>query len=49
MQTILNSILLENAARMAEIKTNQDKQAAEIEKFNKMLEAFQLEAEVNQY
>ena len=47
MQNILNEILLTNAAAEAERAAAQEKQANEIEKFNKMLDILKLEQERN--
>ena len=49
MQNIINQILLQNAAAEAEGAAAQEKQQDEIQKFNKMLDAFKLELEANQY
>lgn len=49
MQTILNEILLTNAAREVERNAAAAKQTEELQKFNKMLDAFYMEVEANQY
>lgn len=49
MQNIINEILLTNAARDAERANAADKQADELKKFNKMLDAFYYDTAANQY
>lgn len=49
MQNILNGILLTNAALETERANAAKHQKDELQKFNKMLDAFTLELEANQY
>lgn len=49
MQNIINEILLTNAARETERAAAASNQTDELEKFNKMLDAFYMDLAANQY